>query len=245
MAKPDLPIQQPCNRRPIVCLKCRNDDRVEIQGEEYHCGRCGNYAFVGRPTRWPFAEVVKKPELKNYEINKFVNSENDASPLQVGESLAKKEEKTVGAKPLCKREGCEKVWSTYGYCNVHFREEYGITAGEYNRGKTRWHEDPREVAARLAGKVIEKPAPAETKGPEAETKQMEPEMKVPDLVSSLPDINEADKDVLLHLYSEGPFVIIQLEPEIKDALRKKAKAEYRTVELEAAYLIDKGLHHGL
>lgn len=76
---------------PLKCGKCGRSDGVEINSEEIHCSSCGNYAFVGRPARWPFV----KPELKNIEISKSVNpanniSGNSSSPLQVAENIADK-----------------------------------------------------------------------------------------------------------------------------------------------------------
>lgn len=47
--------------------------------------------------------------------------------------------------------------------------------------------------------------------------------------------------VTVEVHSEGPFVIVRLEPETIEALRKRAKAEYRTAEQQAAYILHKEL----
>lgn len=146
----------------------------------------------------------------------------------------------VSEKPRCKSNDCDKVAATYGYCNAHFYELYGITAGEYNRNKGRWHEDPREVAARIkaqggtkqakpalpqpSGVKVTKQPKAETKAPADETKAHEPETKANDT-----------RYVMVKTYA------VMLPADLYERIEQLAKDEFRPVDMQVQYLIHKGL----
>lgn len=215
----------------LICAHCGSQSIVHdmeyVAGkgwiEEPRCLKCGRMQFK--------TAKQEKQELKNLEINEIINS-----------GKTEKEEKDMGLSTTGKCEACGVRNTVAGYlCPECFQARHCITVQEYKDNKRYRTETPAKVAARITGKVIEKPAPAEVKETKApETKPITVE-DVVSKIETMPDITEDDKTVLMHLYSEGPFLIVILPPEIKDALAKRAKAEYRTPELEAAYILHKEL----
>jgi len=143
-----------------------------------------------------------------------------------------KQEEKVMAYLRCKHDGCDKGGAIQGYCNNHFAEKYGITASQYKAEKRGRSEDPLEVARRVLKKASEK-------------RKLEAEQDAPGLIKKAPDptAEKAAEEIkpTLRFYSEGPFLLVTLPPEVKEALGAKAKAEYRSPEQQAAYLIEKGL----
>ncbi len=216
--------QKPISSVPI-CSKCDGNYPLEIinerenSPEEYHCG-CGNYAVVGMPARWPFMEVVKSEEnySKKYSTD-CDHCETGSSPLQVGESLKPKKE--VPVKKKCSHPGCEKdVW-VKGLCHKHYKEEHGEYIPE-RKG---------------TGVVVPKKEPRVKLKPEAIQKAVDEGRISQEKGARL--LNETTGQVMQQ--EAVPLFCIFLDPELLEALTKKAKEEYRTPELHAAYLIDKGV----
>ena len=177
----------------LICAHCGSQSIVHdmeyVAGkgwiEEPRCLKCGRMQFK-----------TAKQEKQNLEINKIINSGKTEKE--------EKEEKDMGLSTTGKCEACGVRNTVAGYlCPECFQARHGITVQEYKDNKRYRTETPAKVAARITGKVIEKPAPTP-----AETKQP---------------------------------IRIFLDPELLDALMKAAKKNYRTTELHAAYLIDRGL----
>ena len=100
-----------------------------------------------------------------------------------------------------------------GYlCPDCFFERHGITVETYRANKAYRAEKPASVAIRLK----KAPDPAAEKAAE----EIKP---------------------TLRFYSEGPFLLVALPPEVKEILEVEAKEEYRSPEQQAAYMIDKAL----
>lgn len=253
-----LKVQKYCYERPI-CTRCMHGNQVEIitpkgvvvgdGATEYHC-RCGNYAVVGMKTRWPFVVKQDKSIPKNIPAVKPANniSTNGQSPMQVGESIGNKmnigckrpgpaknisegtqkerEEKAMKKeKPWCKHAGCDKVAAVQGYCNGHFREAYGITAGEYKRHQTKRCEDPREVATRLKQEKADRMEGVRKEVLEktrSGTKLPEPEQQ----------------RAVYGLCCIRQFI---MPDDLYEKIVQLAAEEYRTVDLQVQYLINRGL----
>ncbi|OPY69848.1 MAG: hypothetical protein A4E63_01761 [Syntrophorhabdus sp. PtaU1.Bin050] len=128
----------------------------------------------------------------------------------------------------CKK-GCGRSGQCRGYCYSCFHEEYGITYEAYRKHVLFRGEDPREVARRIRKADLQQSDERVQKAKEEFEKAMEEEREI----ETAP---QTDQPV--------PLFQIFLDPELLDALTKKAKAEYRTPELHAAYLIDKGVRGG-
>jgi len=154
---------------------------------------------------------ISRPRCLKCGRGKFANIDNS------------KQEEKVMAYLRCKHDGCDKGGAIQGYCNNHFAEKYGITASQYKAEKRGRSEDPLEVAGRVLEKASEK-------------RKLEAEQDAPGLIKKAPD-PAAEKG------NQEPIPLIQLflYPELLDRLTKAAKAEWRTPEGQAAYLIEKGL----
>lgn len=225
----------------LVCTHCNSQSVVYDQ--EYVTG-----------TGW-----ISRPRCLKCGRGKFANIDNS------------KQEEKVMAYLRCKHNGCDKGGAIQGYCNNHFAEKYGITASQYKAEKRGRSEDPLEVAGRVLEKASEKrkleadqdapglikkaPDPAAEKAAEdikamfpepkpanSETKEPESERSMGNPIDPGKDpITWEDKAVLMELYSVGPYLVITLPPEVKEALGAKAKEEYRSPEQQAAYMIDRAL----
>jgi hypothetical protein len=162
---------------PIVCTRCMHGHQVEVivaQGMlhgsvEYHCG-CGNYAVVGKETRWPFMVAVKRDKKEpETGIPASVKVDNTGtSPMQTGERIAGKEESMIAPHVKCSKDGCSNAIAASRLCDGHFLEEYGITASQYRENKLFQTESPVKVAARLTDKE-KQPGGERTEKPEDET----------------------------------------------------------------------------
>lgn len=229
---PKPQVQLLLTRRPIVCTRCMHGHCVDVitgrekTPTEYHCVFCGNYAIVGMPARWPFMEVVKAEKQPDIGIPASVPSDNTgSSPLQVGESLKPKKEEKSMAKPTCAVEGCKKPLAAVYLCEDHFKDEYGITVAEYKANKRHRTDSASAVAARLKG---EKPEPKEKKQP----------AKPPAApVTGIPATEQCQQV----MQQEGVPLSLYLYPELLELLTEAAKAEWRTPEGQAAYLIEKAV----
>jgi hypothetical protein len=159
---------------------------------------------------------------------------------------SKQEEPIMSRNPQCKSEGCTKIGAFIGLCATHFKTEYGITYRKYMKCRHLKGEDPREVAKRIRADnmltVEKKEKPVSKKVSTPRPEEVGDKKPAPPPVP--PTITKEDETVLLQLYSEGPFLVIVLPPEIKTALAEKAKAEYRSPEQHAAYLIHTALKEG-
>jgi len=232
-------------RRPIICTRCMHGNSVEIiTGREktpfeYHCG-CGNYAVVGMPARWPFMEVVKaSPSVNpanNISRNDLVEniSEKRGSPLQVGESLTVKPAnnipKNIPRQPQARKTIADKTAQDCKQEEPMVTEkdckEHGITLEQYKANK-RWRTEPlKSVSARI--KWQRNPSPEDV-GAVRPAPPPPPPKPAPLRV----EVKQAEPEPV-------PLLQIFLDPELLEKLAKRAKAEYRTPEQQAAYLIDKG-----
>jgi hypothetical protein len=224
----------------LTCSKCGHHDQIEHVttrwGNEIHCHFCGNVAVEGVKARWAIEEkayTARKPTESEIAIGKkcieslteqYRKSEYYVKPAII-ESLLHDNQEDSMAK--CSVEGCEKKVWVKGYCAKHYTEAFGKA-----------YKPPSEAAKR-ASRVKAKPEAIQERveqgkipPPFSETKAPEPEPKAPTLADKLEQI-EAEKAI--------PLFQIFLDPELLDELTKKAKAEYRTPEQQAAYLIDRAL----
>lgn len=223
----ELQTQQPLYHRPITCSKCSHDDRVEIRGEEYHCSGCGNYAYVGRPARWPF---VAKQGNNIPKIIPAVNPANNISSKDPGENISR-EEQTKQEEPM-----------------DEFFEKHGITLDEYKAKKLYKCESPARVVARL---VTQKTPPQNPeKVPDAtvqkaakDIKEMFPKVKTPEPETKVPIPETKGPPTLKesgHVFATKlPTVLISID--MYEKIVQLAAEEFRTVDLQAQYLIHKGL----
>jgi hypothetical protein len=135
----------------------------------------------------------------------------------------------------------------HGYCAKHFNEAFGISYGQYKKHKTARGENPANVAERIremelqaaeerVRKAKEGIEPAceehrerhETEKSEQKPSESEPK---PGKVEPKPAVSETGI----------PLFQIFLDRDLLDKLTARAKAEYRTPELEAAYILHKEL----
>lgn len=131
----------------LVCAHCGSQyivyDREYVAGTGWvdrpRCGKCG---------REKFKEISKT----STDIEP-VKLEGELSPLQLGESIVKKEDNNMAQ---CKEPGCERWAAVHGYCNAHFSKIYGISSRQYNAYKTKDKENPKDVAARIAAPMTSK-----------------------------------------------------------------------------------------
>lgn len=224
----------------IICCHCSSqmiaEDNEFISGHGWtirrRCLKCG---------REKFKEVENE---KNYSENYSTDHDDkDVSPMQLGESLKKKEVRRMVTESDCRK--------------------YGITLEQYKANKRTRTESLERVVERMKHEtgipVTEKAKP--------ETKAHEP--KKPEAKAWPPDAEDAKKatkakdekkyssyDILdvvgkcMGVFAPPPDKLVSdqfllgpifLNNDLLDKLKAKAKADYRTLELEAAYLIDKGL----
>lgn len=140
----------------LVCAHCGSQyivyDREYVAGTGWvdrpRCGKCG---------REKFKEISKT----STDIEP-VKLEGELSPLQLGESIVKKEDNNMAQ---CKEPGCERWAAAYGYCNKHFSETFSITVGEYNAEKNSRSENPEAVAKRIFLQRSQNDRPAPTPNP--------------------------------------------------------------------------------
>lgn len=222
---PDKLLVQPLLSGRPICTRCDGNYPAETIHDrdnspaEYHCG-CGNYAVVGKPARWLFMVPKKAEEKPDIGIPASVKPDSSgSSPLQVGESLKPKKEKPV--KKKCSHPGCEKdVW-VKGLCHKHYKEEHGEYVPRYKGN----------------GVVVPKKEARVTLKPEAIQKAVDEGRISQEKGARL--LNETTGQVMQQ--EAVPLFHIFLDHELLEALTEAAKKEYRTPELHAAYLIDKGL----
>jgi hypothetical protein len=158
-----------------------------------------------------FNEVTAE-RLAQQEIQQQINT----GLMMMGENMAADKEAEVGtSNNSCKIEGCEKKAWVDGLCGKHYTEEHG---------------EPYKPQPRKIGMKLKLPDPPGVKV----TKQAGPETKPPETETNSVEYVSVDHETI-------PLIRIFLDPELLDALTKKAKAEYRTIELEATYLVAKGL----
>ena len=184
------------------------------------CTHCNSQSVVYDQEYVTGTGWISRPRCLKCGRGKFANIDNS------------KQEGKVMAYLRCKHNGCDKGGAIQGYCNNHFAEKYGITASQYKAEKRGRSEDPLEVAGRVLDKASEK-------------RKLEADQDAPGLIKKAPDpaAEKAAEEIkpTLRFYSEGPFLLVALPPEVKEALGAKAKAEYRSPEQQAAYMIDKAL----
>ena len=184
------------------------------------CTHCNSQSVVYDQEYVTGTGWISRPRCLKCGRGKFANIDNS------------KQEEKVMAYLRCKHNGCDKGGAIQGYCNNHFAEKYGITASQYKAEKRGRSEDPLEVAGRVLEKASEK-------------RKLEADQDAPGLIKKAPDpaAEKAAEEIrpTLRFYSEGPFLLVTLPPEVKEALGAKAKAEYRSPEQQAAYMIEKGL----
>jgi hypothetical protein len=236
-------------RHPIICRKCMHGHQVEVITDrmnspvEYHCGYCGNYAIVGVPARWPFMEITKAEKQPDIGIPASARPDNTgSSPLQVGESLRKKEEIMF----TCKHDGCDKWGAVAGYCNSHFKEAYGITVEQYRTEKTGRKEDPETVAERvrrysLAARKARMERAKETfHAALEEEKEKHPAKPPTPPVTGIPTTGK-DEETQLEFEAPVPARAILIPPEMYERIEAMAEAEFRTPDLQVRYLLHKGM----
>lgn len=77
------------------------------------------------------------------------------------------------------------------------------------------------------------------KGPKKKAEKVETKRAVTETIPPETETNSVEYVSVDH--KTIPLLQIFLEPELLDALTKRAKAEYRSVEMQAAYILSKGL----
>lgn len=142
--------------------------------------------------------------------------------LKCGSRKIEEKEGEVGtSNNSCKIEGCVKKSWVDGLCGKHYTEEHGEP----------YKPQPRKVSNKEARARIERNQKAEEIFEQAMTEEKD---KNPQTETNSVEYVSVDQETI-------PLIRIFLEPELLDALTKRAKAEYRTIELEATYLVVKGL----
>ena len=126
------------------------------------------------------------------------------------------------AKPTCSREGCREPSEAAYLCADHFKDVYGITVDEYRSNKRHRTDSVAAVAARLKG---EEPAPRVRAKPEAVQKAIE-ERKI---TARAPGSTQPPNAV---------EIVVTMSQERYEEFKAWAEKNYRTPELQAAYVIN-------
>jgi hypothetical protein len=196
----------------LTCSKCGHHDQIE-----HVTTRWGNEIhchFCGNVA----IEGVKARwpfvERKVYGSSPVLEAIRIIKAYEIAQSpltTFEGQEVSMATKPKCSVEGCPKKAHVKGICDRHYREQFGHS---YKPEKKR-------------GQKLE---PA---------KKVEP--KAPTLADKLEQMKAEQRKARVEAEKAIPLFQIFLDPELLDELTKKAKAEYRTPEQQAAYLIDKAL----
>jgi hypothetical protein len=244
----------------LTCSKCGHHDQIEHVttrwGNEIHCHFCGNVAIEGVKARWPIVEKAVKIDAstgkpikpigskiviygREYEVVDHVRyyhggetallDKVEQEPAIIESPSNDNQEENMATKPLCSVEGCTKTAHVKGVCDRHYREKFGHS---YKPESKRGQKKAEPKAPTLADKVEQWKA-------EQKAMRVEAEKKTPPTVDckTCMEIMEMDRHML-----NNPFLLhITLDPELLDELTKKAKAEYRNPEQQAAYYIDRAL----
>jgi len=181
------------------------------------CTHCNSQSVVYDQEYVTGTGWISRPRCLKCGRGKFANIDNS------------KQGEKVMAYLRCKHDGCDKGGAIQGYCNNHFAEKYGITASQYKAEKRGRSEDPLEVAGRVLDKASEK-------------RKLEKEVNGHPYTGGLKNHKGGNIEVP-EKGNQEPIPLIQLflYPELLDRLTKAAKAEWRTPEGQAAWLIDKAL----
>ena len=206
----------------LICGKCGSNyivqDYEQVPGLPGHikylkCMKCG-------------CRNIKEKKLTNSEISKSVNPANNISRSHsdenISESESKKQEVKIMAKPTCSREGCREPSEAAYLCADHFKDVYGITVDEYRSNKRHRTDSVAAVAARLKG---EEPAPRVRAKPEAVQKAIE-ERKI---TARAPGSTQPPNAV---------EIVVTMSQERYEEFKAWAEKNYRTPELQAAYVIN-------
>jgi hypothetical protein len=206
----------------LTCSKCGHHDQIEHVttrwGNEIHCHFCGNVAIEGVKARWPIVE-------KAYTARKPTESEIAIGKKRI-ESLTEQYRKSeYYVKPAIieslLHDNQEENMATKPLCSVE-----GCTKTAHVKGVCDRHY--REKFGH-------------SYKPESKRGQKKAEPKAPTLADKLEQMKAEQRKARVEAEKAIPLFQIFLDPELLDELTKKAKAEYRTPEQQAAYLIDKAL----
>jgi hypothetical protein len=187
------------------------------------CAHCGSGSIIPEKEFVYGQGWITRPKCMKCGRDKFVERENPAKIIRTElAERVKEEEKTMGKSGQCKFEGCDKVRLAGGYCYRHYKE----VNGHPYKGGLKNHK----------GGNIE----VKGKGPEG-IKAVVGGVKNNTTFEKLPPIETA---LVGEERTATPLFQIFLDPELLEKLTARAKAEYRTPEMHAAYLIEKALEAG-
>jgi predicted nucleic-acid-binding Zn-ribbon protein len=183
------------------------------------CARCGSSSIV------PDTEMLPGvPGWHRYEkclmcgCREFVEIENPATIIRTELVERVKQEAKVAKSGICKYEGCNKSRLAGGYCYRHYKE---VNGHPYKGGQK--NHKGGNIRMTTEQKVI----------PAASATQADPIVWM-----------EQAKQFEDHIDPNGLNIIlfrIFLDPELLEKLTARAKAEYRTAEQQAAYILHKEL----